>query len=594
MSTDEDLEARANGRSLTPLVLPALRIVCATWLAFAVVTPGAATTLHLSMAIGGNIVLTAVVLGVYLGAELAGILVALRSWGFTRSAAATSGPATGVTSGVAASSVAVYSVAVSSVPVSGVAPAAVVMHEVPAISGHDTADASQLAVMRRMACGVAHDFNNLLTVIRSAAQLQRFIARDTGVVFETLGDIEDATARGTALTAHLLTFGAPPQAAPMVLQPAILVRHALPLLRHVAGETVLVDMQADEGVAGATIDADPLNVERLLDSLVMQARDAMPFGGSISISCRAVTTREALTHQRGTLSPGRYVTVAVQDTGRTNAAAAAHHRNAICAATAPGGDADTCGGIDGAAVHAANAAVIITSSAMGGTCRTVFWPQLDLVASGDRPVPAELMSAAATVAARATPVGSSTGSHDGSIPRPAIGVTARPQPRVRLAERASEPSAGAPPQRQIGANAASPAAAGKTPRTILLVDDDESVCRVVSRQLQGSGFVVLTAGCAEDALTMLRDPASAVSAVVSDVRMPGMSGVELVSTMIAEGIQRPVVLVSGMMDEKLPESWPETAQVRFLAKPLSGVALRRTVNDLLASRDRARTIAATA
>jgi CheY-like chemotaxis protein len=108
---------------------------------------------------------------------------------------------------------------------------------------------------------------------------------------------------------------------------------------------------------------------------------------------------------------------------------------------------------------------------------------------------------------------------------------------------------------------------GTPGQLILLVDDEESVRRVVAKQIEASGYAVITA--------------FDIRLVVSDVRMPEMSGIELVRAMATEQIHRPVLLVSGQMDMQLPRSFDNDAIVRFLPKPLSGSALRRAIAALL-------------
>ena len=72
--------------------------------------------------------------------------------------------------------------------------------------------------------------------------------------------------------------------------------------------------------------------------------------------------------------------------------------------------------------------------------------------------------------------------------------------------------------------------------------------------------------------------------MVTDVRMPGMTGVEMVSALIAEGIDLPVLLISGQLDDPIPASWPRTAPRRFLAKPFAAQDLIRCIEVALRTR----------
>ncbi len=400
--------------------------------------------------------------------------------------------------------------------------------------------AQKMEVMGRMASGVAHDFNNLLTIIRSASELLRVDSTRAGMSFDTLDDIESATDRAVALTAHLLTFSRRQHAAPALLDPAELVQDALPILRRLGGDGVCLDFVPDAAGEPAWIWADPVRFEQVLVNLVSNAKDAMPSGGTVTVrTCRTKLT-ENVTHRFGTIGAGQYVKLIVEDGGIGMTGEVLDHLFDPFYTTKPQGRGTGLGlSIVHGIVHEARGTITVDSEPGRGSRMTVYWPQADATApSGttDRTAPA----------ARAIP------------PSPAL-----PQPV------APRPAADAPVA----------AAAGDL---ILLVDDEESVRRVVAKQLEAHGYVVITASSGHSALSLLRNEALDVRVVVSDVRMPGMTGIELVSVMAAEQIDLPVLLVSGQMDTQLPHAWPADSVVRFLPKPLSGVALRRTVGELLA------------
>jgi two-component system cell cycle sensor histidine kinase/response regulator CckA len=420
--------------------------------------------------------------------------------------------------------------------------------------------AEKMEGMGRMASGVAHDFNNLLTIIRSASELLRMETPPTGVASETLADIEAATERAAALTAHLLTFSRRQHATPVLVPPAQLIREALPILRRLAGETVRVEYQSDSSADAAWIWAEPVRFEQVLVNLVSNAKDAMPGGGTVQIRTGAVALQDSVTHRFGVISPGRYVTLTVQDTGLGMSADVLTHLFDPFYTTKPQGRGTGLGlSIVYGVVTEALGAITVESTPNEGSQLTVYWPRAEHTAptptaTHSDPAPAYTTPTDIAAVAHSTPA--TTRSSHTTVAATLTGSTIS---TASVARR----------------------------RTILLVDDEEGVRRVVAKQIEASGYAVITAGSGHSALAMLRNPAFDIELVVSDVRMPEMSGIELVRVMVAEQIHRPVLLVSGQMDTQLPRSFATDATVRFLPKPLSGIALRRVIGELIDQASRA-------
>ncbi len=171
----------------------------------------------------------------------------------------------------------------------------------------------KIEAVGRLAGGVAHDYNNLLTVISGNARL---LLGDSGVAAEgreELEEIAQAAERAATLTRQLLAFSRQ-----QVLQPRVLDFNEV-----LGGMGTLLDRLSGEGVAceqrltqplGAVM-ADPVQIEQVLINLVVNARDAMPDGGLLTIetSNATVDAREAL--RRSPMPPDDYVVLAVHDTG---------------------------------------------------------------------------------------------------------------------------------------------------------------------------------------------------------------------------------------------------------------------------------------
>ncbi|HEY0463090.1 MAG TPA: PAS domain-containing protein, partial [Polyangiaceae bacterium] len=150
----------------------------------------------------------------------------------------------------------------------------------------------------RLAVGIAHDFNNLLTVIMSYSELGRFALEPSHPSFEALEQINVAAQRAAALTRQLLIFARKEVVDPKIVDLNQLVESVAKLLRRVVGEDVILSIDLFPGSAPVMI--DPVQCEQLLMNLAVNARDAMPSGGSLSIrtAIEAATVRMSV-HDTG-------------------------------------------------------------------------------------------------------------------------------------------------------------------------------------------------------------------------------------------------------------------------------------------------------
>ncbi len=164
-----------------------------------------------------------------------------------------------------------------------------------------------------LAGGVAHDFNNLLTVINGCAELLR-LRFDAGDERATLADeIIKAGERAAALTTQLLAFSRQQMLQPKELDVNAVVADMGTLLRRLIGEDVELSM--DLGPELASVYADPGQLGQVLLNLAVNARDAMPRGGRLTIETRNVEIEASSIEYPRTMKPGSYVLLAVSDTG---------------------------------------------------------------------------------------------------------------------------------------------------------------------------------------------------------------------------------------------------------------------------------------
>jgi two-component system cell cycle sensor histidine kinase/response regulator CckA len=173
--------------------------------------------------------------------------------------------------------------------------------------------AQKMEAVGRLAGGVAHDFNNLLTVINSYTDM---VSESLGLEHpdrELLSEIRQAGERAATLTRQLLAFSRKQVLQPRVVNLNALLRELLRLLRRLIGEDVELDLLPDASLGPTEI--DPGQFEQAIINLAVNARDAMPHGGRLTIETREIEEEgDGAGHPPGVPS-GRYVSVAVTDTG---------------------------------------------------------------------------------------------------------------------------------------------------------------------------------------------------------------------------------------------------------------------------------------
>ena len=173
--------------------------------------------------------------------------------------------------------------------------------------------AQKMEAVGRLAGGVAHDFNNLLTVIQGYAELLGASLSNDPERSESLGEIVRAAERAAALTRQLLAFSRRQVLETRVLDLAAVVADTEKMLRRLIGEDVEVVV-----VKPATlgrVKADPGQIEQVLLNLAVNARDAMPGGGRLTVELADVTLDAPFTTSHDSIPSGRYVVVSVRDTG---------------------------------------------------------------------------------------------------------------------------------------------------------------------------------------------------------------------------------------------------------------------------------------
>jgi len=376
----------------------------------------------------------------------------------------------------------------------------------------------------RMAGGVAHDFNTLLTVVRASAGLLRSEGLAPHARGELLDEIDAAVERAVGLTAQMLNIAKSQHVTRVFIPLGELLHRTFPAVRRLVGRAIETETSVSSAVEQAVVRGDPARLDQVLLALLLNAKEAMPSGGTLRVRADAVNLTEPLPHLHGVVVPGRYATICVRDSGMGMTPEVLARAFDPFFTTKPQGKGSGLGlsaslGI----VQQAGGAITVESAPAVGTSVTVYWPIAEAASSAERPV------------ATSTP-------HESSA--------------------AVSPLPGAHP-------------------TLVLVDDEPMLVRIATRVLERAGYHVLSAASGDEALTIVRREHNSIAAILADVRMPGMGGVDLVAALLAEGIDLPVLFMSGHLDAPLPSAWPSSVPRRFLGKPYEHHELLAAVEQLL-------------
>lgn len=171
----------------------------------------------------------------------------------------------------------------------------------------------KLEAVGRLAGGISHDFNNLLTVILGYTDISKRNLKEGDPLLRNLDEIGKASERAASLTRQLLAFSRKQVMQPKVFDMNTTINDLRKMLRRMIGEDIdlLVNSQTDLG----NIKADPGQIEQVIMNLVVNARDAMPRGGKLSIETSNVYLDESYARDHVAVDAGEYVMLAISDTG---------------------------------------------------------------------------------------------------------------------------------------------------------------------------------------------------------------------------------------------------------------------------------------
>ncbi len=171
----------------------------------------------------------------------------------------------------------------------------------------------KMEAIGRLAGGVAHDFNNILAIINACTEFLRDRIDPAAEPSHYIENIKTATERGASLTRQLLAFSRTHEVQPRVLDLNERLKDIGKLLRPLMGDDVEILIVSKS--PAAVVEADPGQLDQVLVNLAVNARDAMPNGGKFILETRAARFDEAFAEQHQAMAAGKYVVLAVSDTG---------------------------------------------------------------------------------------------------------------------------------------------------------------------------------------------------------------------------------------------------------------------------------------
>jgi two-component system, cell cycle sensor histidine kinase and response regulator CckA len=386
----------------------------------------------------------------------------------------------------------------------------------------------KMDMVGQLAGGIAHDFNNVLSAIMMANDFLLNAHKPTDPSFQDIMQIKQNATRAATLVRQLLAFSRKQTLRPQVLDLGDALSDLTMLLRRLIGEKVKFDPVHGRDLWQVKVDVSQF--EQVIVNLAVNARDAMPDGGKLTIKTANVSAQEAEKLSYKGMPPADYVRIDVSDTGTGIPAEIVDKIFEPFFSTKEVGKGTGLGlstvyGI----VKQTGGFVYVDSEEGKGTTFRIFLPRHHAEPEAQHE-PQAANGAAKEAAAEA------------------------PKPRVDLTGQG----------------------------TILLVEDEEGLRSLNARGLRSRGYTVIEASNGIEALEALEEKEGAIDLVVSDVVMPEMDGPTLLRSMRKRNPDLKIIFVSGYAEDAFAKSLEENEKFDFLAKPFALSALVAKVKETMA------------
>jgi len=375
----------------------------------------------------------------------------------------------------------------------------------------------KMEAVGRLAGGVAHDFNNLLTAISGYSDLLLHRLPEYSTLRRDVEEIRKAGDRAAALTRQLLAFSRRQVLQPKVLDLNAVVTNMGQMLRRLIGEDV--ELSTDLSPSLSRVKVDPGQIEQVIVNLAVNARDAMPGGGRITIATADAELSPAYAVVHPEVRPGPHVLLSVADTGHGMSEETQAHLFEPFFTTKERGKGAGLGlatvyGI----VQQSGGHLRVNSAADRGSTFLIYLPRVEAAEDGWQGVARPL------------------------LPHPSPGT-----------------------------------------ETVLLAEDEEVVRRFAREILSGNGYKVLEAENGREALLLSEAHRGEIHLLLTDVVMPKMSGRELTERIRPQRPDLRILYMSGYTDDATLRHLVLEEGIPFLQKPFTSEGLARKVREVLDS-----------
>ncbi len=391
------------------------------------------------------------------------------------------------------------------------------------------AQSQKMQAVGQLAGGIAHDFNNVLTAIIMASDLLLTNHRPSDPSFPDIMNIKQNANRAASLVRQLLAFSRKQTLRPEVLNLTDVLADLRMLLARLVGTEI--KLKVDHGRDLWPVKVDLGQFEQVIVNLTVNARDAMPAGGELTLRTRNVTAEECQSYPYRELAPADYVLVETEDTGSGIAPDVLKKIFEPFFTTKEVGKGTGLGLSMVYGIIKQTGGFIFCDSELGkGTTFRIF------------------------------------------LPRHVPGVVAAPEAATNATAPAPAPQKAADTAKDLSGSA-----------NVLLVEDEDAVRMGGIRALTSRGYTVHEASSGVEALELFDSLEGKIDIVVSDVVMPEMDGPTLLGELRKRQPDIKFVFVSGYAEDAFAKNLPADAQFGFLPKPFSLKQLATVVKEVLES-----------
>ncbi|ETR75812.1 PAS sensor protein [Afipia sp. P52-10] len=382
--------------------------------------------------------------------------------------------------------------------------------------------AQKMEMVGQLAGGMAHDFNNVLSAIMMANDFLLSAHKPTDPSFQDIMQIKQNATRAASLVRQLLAFSRRQTLRPQVLDLGDALSDLTMLLRRLIGEKVKLELVHGRDLWPVKVDVSQF--EQVIVNLAVNARDAMPDGGTLTVRTANVTAQETEGFSYKGMPVADYVLIEVGDTGTGIPADIVEKIFEPFFSTKEVGKGTGLGLSTVYGIIKQTGGFIYVDSKEGqGTSFRIFLPR-------------------------------------------------------HIAELQVAPVSGTPQESGKGQRAADLTGQG----TILLVEDEDGLRSLNARGLRSRGYTVVEAGNGLEAIDVLEEQDGKIDLVVSDVVMPEMDGPTLLKELRSRNPELKVIFVSGYAEDAFEKSLPEGEQFAFLPKPFTLAQLVAQVKETIA------------